>query len=393
MTEILKTPDLVLDTIDLDPLRPRPDTTQITFNCEINNETDENITNSLNALKMHIDKQSLDQTLTTVEQVKQSDPELYVFTLSDLETNCTPESMQDSVDSPFIVPNKNSDSDYQTAADQTTTDQKSEDPMLLIKPDEPLCSNETDAMNQISNDTNVPTCPNTCPGPDEQVVIKPSEVEPRYVIHRLAMVCSKLCMICEKRQSKSCKQFAVSLRWGWMYCENCFTSGMMRKVILGWMNTDRTIPCTWLVRSETFSQSVNARDAIASCRYLNFFRYSKRHTQTPVYEGRVYPYDDEGVRIRFVKATQDGARPDGFGTMLAFYDAETNSHMERFVSLENIFAHNPQFYQELIACEDLLHVSEPMFKISYNDLEQTFRDEIEHAYGLSLVTDPCGHKF
>lgn len=223
-------------------------------------------------------------------------------------------------------------------------------------------------------------------GPNGKFELNPSDESTHYVINRLVMICVVECMVCNKRQTEECNQLIVGRQWGWLYCDDCLKSGRLRATILGWINKEKTIPCTWISKSQTFTKPDDDDEKSETAYYLNFFRYSQRDTIKPVYKGRTYPYDDNGSKIRFMKDDVNG-----YGMSITFTDHVSGHCMERFVSLENIFAHNPQFYKELTSCADLLNRED--LKIGYSDISQELRASIDHSYGLSLVHDSMSYRY
>jgi len=218
--------------------------------------------------------------------------------------------------------------------------------------------------------------------------LDPPEENTRYVINRLVLFCIVECMICKKQQSDPCKQLSVGEKWGWVYCDECLESGRLRETVLGWINHEKTIPCTWMGMDRNERTFDNSFDEIMGAYYLDFFRYSQRDTDKPVYKGRTYPFDENGSNIRFMKKSIDGP-----GMTLAFMDdhESDDSMMKRPVSLENIFAHNPRFYDELTSCTDLL--ASKHVRIGYSDVSQVMRDDIDRRYRQSLEADPMSYKY
>lgn len=347
---------------------------------------------------------SAPQTVTQSEVVQTDDSRnnpaqstpvvaFYVFTLQDLigaTINDTQDKVVESKDDPtsgheiplLTVPP--SDTKLEEKSESQAEKANIGVPVTMIFPNQYLSYNTqvdhhgADVVRRMIDGTKILT------GANGKLEVNPSDDQTSFVINRLVMICVTECMICNKRQTEDCEQLCVGYRWGWLYCKDCLASGRLRNTVLGWINKEQTLPCTWIGESKTFSTPSDPNSKEASARYLKFFRYSQRDTDTPVYEGRTYPYDEDGTKIRMVKGAIDGP-----GITLAFRDNSGNQ-MERLVSLENIFAHNPAFYTELTTCTDLLNRDD--VKIGYSDISQSVRDIIERSYGLSLVHDPQSYK-
>lgn len=71
--------------------------------------------------------------------------------------------------------------------------------------------------------------------------------------------------------------------------------------------------------------------------------------------------------------------------MLSFYDRKNEVEMKRYVSLENIFAHNPTFYKDLISCKSLIH--NDVVKLSYNELPDNTKALITASYKKSISSE------
>ena len=212
----------------------------------------------------------------------------------------------------------------------------------------------------------------------------PNQPEEDFSIKRLVMIRITQCMICHTIQPIHCNQVLIGFRWGWLYCNDCLVSGKLRTIVLGWINITKTIPCTWLIGSQIYHSSDNKNTP--PCIYLKFFRYSRRDTSEPVYEGRLYPCDTDGTTIRHITDPCEC-----YSMSLSFNDPGSKQDLERLVSIANIFAHNPDFYQSLINSQNLLH--HPELKIAYSDISQEFRDGIDRCYQTSQVSNPKEFQF
>src|SRR5579863_8388962 len=127
--------------------------------------------------------------------------------------------------------------------------------------------------------------------------------ESEYVINRLVMCCTHVCMICKNEEDDELSEIRVGKLYGWIYCNNCLNSGNVKRIILGWIEKNNTIPCNWIFASKLFKKSVdnnegNKTDTDMVC-YFKFFRYSRRDAPNPIHEGKIDCFDDEGARIMF----------------------------------------------------------------------------------------------
>lgn len=227
----------------------------------------------------------------------------------------------------------------------------------------------------------------------------------RYTIHRLVMINPNICMLCNKLDStKDCRMLALGDMWGWMYCTECASSGALRKEVLGYLRSERSIPCAWLRYSNTFisppymggeATATTVRPRVSNndshsyeatnMNHLNFFRYSKRGTKMPVHSGTLSNYSYISNQICYDK--QRGL----FCVPLNFVDTETGADLLRTVELTNIFAHTPGFYEALIKTDDLLVHAHA--KISFADLGEEIAKNVHDLYEQSLVRDKTSYQY
>lgn len=212
-----------------------------------------------------------------------------------------------------------------------------------------------------------------------------------YGIHHLIMVTRNCCMICgDQSDSKSCKMLTIGYEEGWIYCDKCLQSQRLRNVVLGYLNGSKTIPLQWLYKSsnenlrkgyypDNLSHPVKNGMYMDVCGYLHFFRSSKKDTLRPVHSGVISHVMMSGVKIACKQATNK------YRVYLCFPDNETGQCCERLVGLENIMAHTPGFYEELIKSDNLL--SSTNVTISFSDLSKELQNEIHEAYKLSQSVD------
>lgn len=236
-----------------------------------------------------------------------------------------------------------------------------------------------------------------------------------YTICRLTMIRCNLCMICNGT-SESCRILSLEHLMGWVYCDTCLQTGRLRKIVLGHINKFRTIPLYFLMKStnndlhKEYYPTDGCADVVTSTQaslvkskifitegslgptvgssdmnadyqggYLHFFRYSKRDTMKPVHSGFISGHMDSGMRIICKDRNKD------FHIPLSFRDNETGEETHRLVSLGNIMAHTPGFYEELVRSSNLL--LNDMIKIAFADLSVNLQNDIHEVF-RNVLTVP-----
>lgn len=197
-------------------------------------------------------------------------------------------------------------------------------------------------------------------------------------ICRTVMINTHQCLICGQIKSTPCYLLSLSRLNGWVYCTDCLNTGKLKQYVLAYIEKQKVVPCVWLFSTDKFQQSSyycqeKNEGSYNLTRYLHFFRKSKKNSSKPVHTGIISPYSDDYVAILPAK--------DTLGISVTFRDTELGDSGEtlgRVVSLENIFYHNPGFYECLKEQENLLSVD--YVKVSYAELSEALRDEIHRAY-------------
>jgi hypothetical protein len=223
-----------------------------------------------------------------------------------------------------------------------------------------------------------------------------SEETDTYTINRLTMISLNHCMVCNKKgPDVKCNIISIGKLWGWIFCDECHKTERIHKIILGYINTNKKIPCSWICKSTNFNLrkpyyssshlSIENDPLVYVCdkRYVHFFRRTKSDTQQPIHSGIITHFDDEGCTISCDNS-------NGYYIYLNFIDNITRDIMCRIVSLENIMANTKGFYEELTTSKDLLFSDE--IKIAFTDLSQELQNDIHEVYKNSLSKDNTSFK-
>lgn len=192
-------------------------------------------------------------------------------------------------------------------------------------------------------------------------------------INRLVMINPNKCMICGKMGDKI-SSLMIGHQWGWLYCTNC--KNVLRDVVYAYIEKNNVIPCNWLFRSKNFTvdplgeseSSESESSDYLKCRYLKFYRHSQRGTNCGIFD----KYDNEGPQIKFNAESFEFGMNSIFRKPYLPYERQY-----RFVTLSNIFAHNPEFYSELTTSEDLLDSADA--KIGFKELPERLQNAIHNA--------------
>jgi hypothetical protein len=202
------------------------------------------------------------------------------------------------------------------------------------------------------------------------------------VINRLVMCSYVECMLCGNVNKEGQNLMTLgNYLSGWYYCDECLNSQRLLRAVYGFIVSQDIIPMWWLFGSNIKS--------------LKFFRFSKKDTDQPIYEGFLSTDDIVSNNLIFNEKYNLYRIPlrfkDNHGDQENLDNQEYPENSQnpddqmlyRSVSLQNLFAHNPILYKELTESEDLMNLNNPMIKISYRQLPGSIRAKIEEAYELS----------
>jgi hypothetical protein len=163
---------------------------------------------------------------------------------------------------------------------------------------------------------------------------------------------------------------------GWRFCEQCLQQGYVRNAIIEHLNKSGTIPLSGtlinnkikrLRFSGQFEKSIQSR-CQNNIKRLDWMR-DGMHSGKPHdigYCGFLDIQIDPNTKNHCVALTFE------------------NDHLEKpdlrngYISLQNIFVHNPKFYKQLTTCDNLL-LSKNV-KLSYNDISENIKKTINDTY-------------
>lgn len=131
---------------------------------------------------------------------------------------------------------------------------------------------------------------------------------------------------------------------GWMFCNDCVD--VAKQNVIKYCDSSSTIPFFWCLNKD-----------------VRFYRSSKKSIET----GKMDMFDNSVCTYT----------PDY--DMMRLY--LTFGSEGRLVSLENIFHHNPELYQQLKDCDDLFRNEK--IKISYKQLSPKTHELVEIAFQKS----------
>lgn len=192
-------------------------------------------------------------------------------------------------------------------------------------------------------------------------------------IHRMIMVIDNFCMICHKSVNYSCQKILLGMIWGWIVCNDCIKNGATKSEVINYISLHSVVPLMWLFDMSMITKVPNKEQDSG----LKFFRFSKKHTDNPIYIGQL-------DWLNGLCALRYNIRYKTFCVDLCFYD-EDSKLVHRCVSLKNIFKHNPTLYDRLITCNDL--IKDTNIKISWNDLPRILCDSITLIYEEAKQAD------
>jgi hypothetical protein len=191
---------------------------------------------------------------------------------------------------------------------------------------------------------------------------------------------SNRCMICYELHDICHELRCGDILWGIIYCLPCLESGKVRDKIMNQMTDGKFVPCISFINTE-----------------LKFYR----KTQNAVVDAKVMG---------------SSRAPTAFigDQLLLLLSYEEDFGVSRHVPLANILKHSPEFYDQIVACENLLKgesIVNPgngytyiedsykcQFKhelvkneivISYQNTPDWFKLAVENARLLAEITASC----
>ena len=189
-------------------------------------------------------------------------------------------------------------------------------------------------------------------------------------MQNLCMTQSNRCMICDQVHEICHELRCGDLLWGIIYCLPCLESGKVRERLMNDMTSVKVVPCISFINTK-----------------LKF--YGK--TQNAIVDAIVIG---------------SGRAPIAFigDQLLLLLSYEEDFGVSRHVPLANILKHSPEFYQQIITCQNLLkgesivnpgnanaHKEFSNIKdevvISYQDTPKWFKLALENARLLGEITN------
>jgi hypothetical protein len=187
-------------------------------------------------------------------------------------------------------------------------------------------------------------------------------------------------MVCDQEQEICHELRCGDLRWGIIYCLPCLESGKVRAKIMNQMIDGKFVPCISFINTQ-----------------LKFYR----KTQNAVVDAKVL--GSSRGSIAFIG--------DELSLLLSYED---DFGVSRHVTLANILKHSPEFYDQIVSCDNFLkgesivnpangyssiedvykcQVKNELVKneivISYQDTPDWFKLAVENAQLLAKVTASC----
>ena len=182
--------------------------------------------------------------------------------------------------------------------------------------------------------------------PPQSFVMKPNDV----------------CDSCKEVLSSevSINEIAISFNYGWQVCFPCLTESKAKSMILSFLNSKGMVPLNWL-------------NPGLMGRTLDFF-----HSRTKtVLKGIFNLHSSQGSP--FLVYSGDVVN---YSIWLS-YSSTASGKMGRYVSLGNVFKHNPKFFNDLVSSENLLGSSDVCIK--WTDLPVATRQAIEEVWSQSQL--------
>ena len=149
--------------------------------------------------------------------------------------------------------------------------------------------------------------------------------------------------------------------YGVYHCTNC--RNKCKEEIVDYINIYGKVPLYSFLKEKHYIE-------------LKFFRKSKYK----IYVGNISHYEEQylfGTRKKDVQPNGDSKdkniSENKYFIKLGFED--NKEYFSRYVSLENIFFHNPMFYEKLISSKNLFE--DDKIKISFNELSKEIKDDFK----------------
>jgi hypothetical protein len=186
-------------------------------------------------------------------------------------------------------------------------------------------------------------------------------------INRLVMIKANECMLCKKNYEYILCTFEITYREGWVYCSECLQNNTLKNKVMEYIEYHKIIPFGWI-------HNIDAK--VSDEKVLNFYRYSRRNTN-PIHKA-IFNYETRlnGTNMYYIE--------NSLRMNVNFKDNATDVVYTRTISLQNLFKHNINLYNDLTNCDNLFA---SILKISYDELPLAIKNCIEDTYVLSQSDD------
>lgn len=159
------------------------------------------------------------------------------------------------------------------------------------------------------------------------------------------------CMICGQIDQKG-HIFLLGIDEGWRYCDQCNTDGKMKSEVLRYIREYNLIPSAHMWKCLEFIR----------------FQYYEQN-ELKVFNGSII---NGSNNVYYHNNT------DEFYTVVSFL--EEGKEITKIVSLQNLFGHNPELYENFIRCTDLY---DSEVKISFDELDDSIKSRVKLSWILS----------
>jgi hypothetical protein len=149
-------------------------------------------------------------------------------------------------------------------------------------------------------------------------------------------------MVCDQEQEICHELRCGDLRWGIIYCLPCLESGKVRAKIMNQMIDGKFVPCISFINTQ-----------------LKFYR----RTQNAVVDAEVL--GSPRAAIAFIG--------DELSLLLSY---EEDFGVSRHVTLANILKHSPEFYDQIVSCDNLLK-GESIVNFGYSSIEDVYKCQVK----------------
>jgi hypothetical protein len=204
-------------------------------------------------------------------------------------------------------------------------------------------------------------------------------------IHRLRLTRIGIdeCQICYIVSNKPVlREINCGRLWGWKCCDKCISSGRVKKNVLAFMEKHKCIPLSWLCDQEQkkFRTSVFGTNGSPLSRFLQFYKPPISDTENPVQEAK-FNLLNKDMMIAPRQMRGSGGTAYRFSVKTSYRDTQTGGDVSCYVSLDNIMAHNPGFYEALVQEKNLLSSGKVI--VSYAEIADCVKAMVESSYKSS----------